>query len=125
MTTAASRATGELKLELPLDDPRFTPLIKRLATEYWQIVQRKAERSGFPIERAWVTADVDREGVTWFPFTVQSSVTRAEAWAFHRSLNVDVASWDEQLTPVEREVGTRLMLWVVGLDRTRSSADGA
>ncbi len=110
---------------MPLDDTRFTPLVQRLATEYWQIVQRKAERSGFPIERAWVTADVDREGVTWFPFTVQSSVTRPEAWSFHRSLHADVASWDELLTPAERAVGVRLMLWVVGLDRTRSAANGA
>ena len=46
MVSTAPRPASEIELEWPLDDPRLTPLIRRLATEYWEIVQRHGGGNG-------------------------------------------------------------------------------
>ena len=124
MSTPAAGPADEIRLEIE-DDPRMTPLVQRLAQEYWEIVRSNAERVGFPIARAWVRVDVDMEDVTRYLFTVHSPVTHERAWAFHRSLRLDVTRWDEQMATADREVGRRLALWVVGLKRAQSDSNGA
>ena len=125
MTTPAAKPSGEIKLELPADDPRFTPLVRRLATEYWEVVQRNAERVGFPIVRAWVEVDVDMDEETWFPFTVHSPVTHEEAWAFRDELGPDLDRWVAQLAPEARELIWLVSLAVVGLKRRQRARNGA
>ena len=121
MVSTTPRSASEIELELPLDDPRFTPLFQRLATEYWQIVQRNAEQTEFPILRAWVDVDVDMEDVTWFPLTVHSPVTHDQAWAFQRSMSSDVQRWVDQLDPEARAVDGLVALGIVGVkDRQRT-----
>lgn len=116
MVSTTPRPASEIELELPLDDPRLTPLVQRLATEYWQIVQRHADETGFPIVCAWVDVDVDMEGVTRFPLTVHSDTSHSEAWAFHsRTISPDVQSWSDQLDPVDYQASLRVILGIVGL----------
>lgn len=117
MVSTAPRPASEIELELPLDDLRFTPLFQRLATEYWQIVQRNAEQTEFPILRAWVDVDVDMEDVTWFPLTVHSDTSRDEAWAFQRSIGADVQRWIDQLEPKARAMRFLVALGIVGVNK--------
>lgn len=121
MVSTAPKSASEIELELPLNDPRFTPLVHRLATEYWQIVQRNAERIDFPILRAWVDVDVDMEDVTWFPFTVHSPVTHDEAWAFQCSISAEAQRWIDQLDPAAQLARELVALGIVGVkDRQRA-----
>ncbi len=122
MTTTTP--TSEIHLEIE-DDPRITPLVRRLAQEYWEIVRSNAERVGFPIARAWIRVDVDMDDVTWFPFTVHSPVTHEQAWAFRRDIGPEVDHWTAQLAPEDRELSWLISLWIVGLDRRHWPRNGA
>ena len=123
MSTPAATPAGEIHLEIE-DDPRMTPLVQRLAQEYWEIVRSNAERVGFPIARAWVRVDVDMDDVTWFPFTVHSPVTHEEAWAFRSDIGPEVDQWVAQLAPEDREMCWLVSLWIVGLDRRHWPRNG-
>ena len=108
-----------------LDDARLTPLFCRLATAYWRIVQTRADEVAFPILRAWLSVDVDTEGVTWFPFSVHSDTTHDEAWEFQRSIGPDVQRWIDQLEPGERKARELVSLLIVGLRERRGAASDA
>ena len=116
MVSTTPRPASEIELELPLDDPRLTPLVQRLATEYWQIVQRHAVQTGFPIVCAWLESYVDLEDVTCFPLTVHSDTSHAEARDFERNvIGPDVQHWSDQLDPAELQQSLRVILAIVGL----------
>ena len=116
MVSTPPKPASEIELELPLDDPRLTPLVQRLATEYWQIVQRHAVQTSFPIVCAWLESYVDLEDVTYFPLTVHSDTSHAEAWDFECNvIGPDVQHWSDQLEPAELQASYRIILAIVGL----------
>lgn len=123
MSRAALRTPQQIELELP-DDPRATPLVRRLAAQYWEIVQRTAVRDGFPISRAWLEVDVDADAVTWFPLTVHAQVTHEQAWEFRRSMSTEVDRWIEQLDASEQDVRGLIALAIIGLKRPRRPRNG-
>ena len=122
MVQASVRPAREIELEMNLNDARLTPLLRRLATAYWRIVQTRADEAAFPILRARISVDVDMEGVTWFPFSVHSDATHDEAWAFQRSIGPDVQRWIDQLEPGERKARELVSLLIVGLRERRGAA---
>lgn len=65
MPDTAVNPTSEVELKLP-DDPRVTPLVRRLATENWEIYRDGALRCGMPIVAAWMDIYVGREDRTLF-----------------------------------------------------------
>jgi len=124
MPDTAVNPTSEVELKLP-DDPRVTPLVRRLATENWEIYRDGALRSGMPIVAAWMDIYVDREDRTLFFVPVHCDVTFEESWDFRRSLNSRVEAWFHGLSPAEREVAGLIPVNVVGLKRDDGRANGA
>ena len=125
MTTATAKPGREIELELPDDDPRLTPLVRRLATEQWDIVRSQARRKRVPIERAWMDVYVDPGEITWFYVAVHSPVTRREAWGFQGSLDADLRAWYEGLSSEERDLSALISFTVVGLHHGEPSDNGA
>ena len=106
-----------IKLECPTDDPLITDAVRRLAQEYWQIIQRHAEARELLICRAWLESSIDLEEVTWFPMAVHCDATPEEAREFHLATDGDVKCWADELSPELLEISRRIYPVVVGLNR--------
>ena len=66
------------------------------------------------------------EDVIWFPLTVHSDTSRAEAWDFQSNIiSLDVRRWIDQLEPEARAVRFLVALGVVGVDEHREQRSDA
>ncbi len=123
MPDTAVNPTHGVEFTLP-DDPRVTPLVRRLSTEYWEIVRSRAIRSGVPIVAAWMDIYVDREGATLFFVAVHCDLTQQESRKFKHGLGSATQAWFEGLTSAEREVAALIPFTVVGLKRDVAQVNG-
>ena len=117
MAEVTAQPARYIKLECPTDDPLITDAVRRLAQEYWQIIQRHAEARELLICRAWLYSSVDLEEVTWFPMPIHCDATPEEAWELHLDTDDDVGAWKDTLTPTLRSISRRISPSVVGLNR--------
>ena len=104
------------RLDMNLDDPRLTPLFRRLATVLCGSFKPERTRSPSRSSRARISVDVDSGGVTWFPFSVNSDATHDEARAcLSAALAQDVQRWIDQLEPGERKARDLVSGLIVGI----------
>ena len=91
MAKARSR-TIERPQSAELDDssehPALTPLMRRLALEYWEIVRAEAEEQGLLIVKAWLSPRWDLEDGPVVFLDVHLDCSPERAATFHHSLNV-------------------------------------
>jgi len=124
MPDTAVNPTSEVELKLP-DDPRVTPLVRRLATENWVIYRDGALRSGMPIVAAWMDIYVDREDRTLFFVAIHCDATRRETWDFRDSLSHLTQAWFDGLSGEELEVASLIPFTVAGVKRDKRVVNGA
>lgn len=124
MPDTAVNPTSEVELKLP-NDPRVTPLVRRLATENWEIYRDGALRSGMPIVAAWMDIYVDREGRTLFFVAVHCDASRQETWDFRDSLSHLTQAWFDGLSDEELEVASLVPFTFAGLKRDHTVVNGA
>ena len=126
MAKARGRTAAATKADVQLDDSieheALTPLMRRLAGEYWEIVRARAGEQGLPIERAWLDPYIDVEGVPYVYVAVHFAAPHEQVRAFHHGLNDDHRRWYLQLDPEAQVATTRLSLTAVGI---REPANGA
>ncbi len=127
MAKARSQTIERPQAGAELDDssehPALTPLMRRLARQYWEIVKAKAEAQGIPIVAAWLSPFFDREEGSVVFLAVHMVCSPEQADAFHHSLNPDYDLWKSRLDAEEDEVAADLALVPVGV--ARPPANGA
>ena len=106
----AVKPASEIEFDTSLEHPALTPLVRRLAGEYWTIVQRRAEEAGLLLRSARLVVDHDVEDATWVVLKVRAGASFEETMAFWRSLGPDVERWVAQMDPKSREAKRWLML---------------
>ena len=104
------RPASEVELDTSLEHPALTPLMRRLADEYWAIVKSRAEEAGLPLRSARLAIDHDIEDVVWVLVKVRVGAGFEETRAFHRSIGPDVERWIARMDTESREAMRRLML---------------
>ena len=104
------RPAREVELDTSLEHPAQTPLVRKLAGEYWAIVQSRAEEAGLPLRSARLTVDHDIEDVTWVTVKVRVGAPFDETMAFWDSLAPDVSQWVAQMDPESREAKRLVLL---------------
>ena len=126
MAKARSR-TIERPQSAELDDssehPALTPLMRRLAREYWEIVRAKAEEQGLLIVKAWVSPYWDMEDSPVVFIAVHMGCSPERAAAFHYSLNAAHDLWKSRLDTEEIEVAANLAMVPVGV--AKAAVNGA
>ncbi|MDE2986570.1 MAG: hypothetical protein OXT70_00775 [Chloroflexota bacterium] len=124
MPDTAVNPTSEVELKLP-DDPRVTPLVRRLAIENWEIYRDGALRSGMPIVAAWMDIYVDREDRTLFFVAIHCDATRQETRDFRDSLSHLTQAWFDGLPEDEYEVASLIPFTFAGVKRDEQAVNGA
>lgn len=124
MPDTAVNPTSEVELKLP-DDPRVTPLVRRLAIENWEIYRDGALRSGMPIVAAWMDIYVDREDRTLFFVAIHCDATRQETREFRGSLRHLTQAWFDGLSGDELQVASLIPFTFAGLKRGSRVVNGA
>ena len=124
-TRTAAAPTTDAQLDDSAEHEALTPLMRRLAGEYWDIVRARAADQGLPIVGAWLWPRIDMENVPHVHLVVHFDVPDEQALAFHRGLNDECYRWEMQLDPEAYEVVLRLSLMPVGIRRGGKSANGA
>ena len=117
------RPQAGAKLDDSSEHPALTPLMRRLARQYWEVVKAKAEAQGIPIVAAWLSPRWDLEDGPVVFLDVHMDCSRERADAFHHSLNPDRERWEAQLNADELEAATWIPLGLEGV--AKSSANGA
>ena len=122
-TAAATKA--DVQLDASAEHEALTPVMRRVANEYWEIVRDHAAEQGLPIVRAWLSPYIDMEDNRLVHLVVHFDVTREQALAFGCETDPDHHRWEAQLDAEAREASRRLWLMVAGLRRTEASVHGA
>ena len=126
MAKERGRTATATKADVQLDDSveheALTPVMRRVAREYWEIVRARAEEQGLPIEWAGLWPYIDVEGFPLVHLVVHFAVPDEQVRAFHHGLNDDHRRWYLRLDPEAQEASRRLFLTAVGI---REPANGA
>ena len=121
---AKTRTATATKLDVQLDDSAeheaLTPLMRRLAREYWEIVRARAAEEGLPIVWAGLWPHVDMEGAFLLDIVVHFDTPDIQAIRF----NPDYRPWYAQLDPEAQEACGRLWMMPVGIRRDGEPANG-
>ena len=129
MAKARGRTATATKADVQLDDSveheALTPLMLRLAREYWEIVRARAEEQALPIAKAWLDPYTDVEGYRLVHLVVHLDASDEQARAFHHGLNGDRRRWRVQLDPEAQQASMRMALVPVGLRSRWTSANDA
>ena len=104
-------APRKATLDASMEHPALTPLVRRLASELWEIVRAKAEAEGLPIEEARLRGHTDVEGVDEAYVVVLCSAPAERTFAFHRGLSKDRKRWRDGMDAESREAAI-----AIGLD---------
>ena len=124
--TATATATAT-KPDVLLDDSAeheaITPLMRRLAREYWEIIRARAAEEGLPIVKAWLSGHIDMEGTHTVSVVVHFDVPDIQAIRFNPNLDA-YWRWYAQLDPEAQEACSRLFLLAAGIPPTSESANG-
>ncbi len=108
--TATMEAPREAALDVSMEHPALTPLVRRLANELWEIVRAKAEADGLPIEKAWLLGYTDVEGVDEACVAVLCAAPAERTFAFHRGLGEDRRRWRAGMDAESKEASMSLGL---------------
>ena len=107
MAKAQGSATMEVPrkaaLDVSMEHPALTPLVRRLAGELWEIVRAKAEAERLPIEEARLRGHTDVEGVDEAYIVVLCAAPAEQTFAFHRGLSDDRRRWRDGMDAESRE----------------------
>lgn len=120
-----SKTTANVQLDASAEHEALTPLMRRLAGEFWEIVRARAAEQGLPIVRAWLWPYIDMEDIPLVHLVVHFDVADEQVRVFHRGLSPDRNRWHSQLAAEEQEANMRLWLTAVGLRRAGSSVHDA
>ena len=124
-TRTATATIADVQLDDSVEHEALTPLMRRLAGEYWDIVRTRAAEQGLPIVWAGLWPYIDMENVRIVHLVVHFDVPDEQARAFFRGLNGEHYRRHMQLDPEAQEVNRRLSLLPVGIRREGKSANGA
>jgi len=116
--SATIEAPREATLDVSMEHPALTPLIRRLAGELWEIVRAKAEAEELPIEKAWLRGRTDVEGVDEAYIAVLCAAPAERTFAFGDGLNDDLDRWFATLDARDREAAMSTGLRI-NWDQTR------
>jgi len=108
--TATIEASRKVALDVSMEHPALTPLVRRLAGELWEIVRAKAEAEGLPIEKAWLFGYTDVEGVDEAYVAVLCAAPAERTFAFGDGLDADLDQWFAALDASDRETAMSLGL---------------
>ena len=122
MANARTLTATDVQLDDSAEHEALTPLMRRLAREYWEMVCARAAEQGLPIVRAWLYAYVDLEHTRIVHLVVHFDTPDEQALSFRRELSGELYRWHMQLDPEAQETNMRLFWVAVGI---RESADGA
>ena len=122
-TAAATKA--DVQLDASAEHEALTPVMRRVANEYWEIVRDHAAEQGLPIVRAWLWPYIDMEDNRLVHLVVHFDVPHEQVRAFCSGTDPEHRRWEAQLDAEAREASRRLWLAVEGLHRAEASAHGA
>ena len=129
MANTPTRAAAATKTDVQLDDSAeheaLTPLMRRLAREYWEMVRARAAEQGLPIVWATLWPYIDLEHTRIVHLVVHFDAPDEQALAFRRELSDEHYRWHMQLDPEAQETNMRLFWTAVGIRRAGESANGA
>ena len=106
-------------LDTSFEHPALTPRMRQLAGELWAIVQAKAVAKGFPITKAWLSADTDIEGITWVRVLARCDAPSAETLMFQHGLRPEYSQWVAQLDDESQELKNRPLLNLLWIPAAR------
>ena len=121
-TRTATATKSDVELDDNVEHEALTPLMRRLAREYWEIIRARAAEEGIPIERAWLRPRTDSEGFHMVFLVVHLDVSPKEGWAFRSELLDELDRQHMQLDPETREEHRKLMLSAGGIRDVKRSA---
>ena len=119
---AATAPTTDVELDDSAEHEALTPLMRRLAREYWEIIRARAAEEGIPIDLAWLSPYTDSEGFHMVYLVVHLDVSPREGWAFQQELVDEFERRRMQLDPETREEHRKLMLLAGGVRDVKRSA---
>ena len=126
MAKARGRTATATKADVQLDDSveheALTPVMRRVAREYWEIVRARAEEQALPIAKAWLDPYTDVEGYRLVHLVVHFDVPDEQVRAFHHGLDGEHYRMRTRLDAEGQEASMRLFLTAVGI---REPANGA
>ena len=123
-TRAATAAPiTDVELDDSAEHEALTPLMRRLAREYWEIIRARAAEEGLPIVWAGLWPQIDLEDTLTVSLVVHFDVPYIEGLRFNPERE-EYDRWYAQLDPEAREASSRLFLLAVGIPPTRESANG-
>ena len=108
--TATMETPRKAALDVSMEHPALTPLVRRLAGELWEIVRAKAEAEGLPIEKAWLFGYTDVEGIDEAYVAVLCAAPAERTFAFDGGLDDDLDRWFATLDARDRETAMSLGL---------------
>ena len=116
--SATMETPREATLDVSMEHPALTPLIRRLAGELWETVRAKAEAEGLPIEKAWLRGRTDVEGVDEAYVAVLCAAPAERTFAFDDGLDDDLDRWFATLDAHNQETAMSIGL-EINWDQTR------
>ena len=122
--TAAATKT-DVQLDASAEHEALTPVMRRVANEYWEIVRTHAAEQGLPIVKAWLSPYIDMEDIPIVHLAVHFDIPDEQARAFRRETDPEHRRWESQLDAEAREASRRLWLMVAGLHEAEASVHGA
>ena len=118
-------APADVHLDTREEHPALTPVMRRVAESYWEIVRAKAAEQGLPIDKAWLSPYVDLEGTHVVFLVVHLDALAERVSAFHHGLDPERQRWYAELDASEQEASLRLALRPVGLRGREVPVHGA
>ena len=116
-TPTPAATTTDVQLDDSAEHEGLTPLMRRLAAEYWEMVRARAAEQGLPIVRAFLSPFTDMDDRHVVFIAVHFDATDKQARALQYGLGAEHYRWHMQLDPEAKETNMRLSLVAVGLRR--------
>ena len=120
-----TKTGADVQLDTSEEHPALTPVMRRVAGGYWEIVRARAAELGLPIVKAWLWPYLDVEGTYVVFLVVHLDAFAERVSAFHHGLNPDRRHWYAQLDAEDQKASLRLALTPVGIRGREASVHGA
>ena len=121
--TATAAPTTDVELDDSAEHEALTPLMRRLAREYWEIIRARAAEEGLPIVWAGLWPQIDLEDTHIVSVVVHFDVPYIQAIRFNPERD-EYDRWYAQLDPEAQEASMRVFFTAVGTPPARKSANG-
>ena len=117
MANARTLTATDVQLDDSAEHEALTPLMRRLAAEYWEMVRARAAEQGLPILEAFLSPYTDVEDRHVVSLAVHFDATDEQARALFYGISDEHRRWRMQLGPEAKDASRRLSLVAVGLRR--------